>query len=255
MNGLTTDIVDTHAHICDGAFDDDRPAVLARAQEAGVRAIVAVGEDVKDARRNLELADEFGLLRPAAGLYPAYAGGVDLQEMTDFIRASRPRLAAIGEVGLDFWLAKTEKEKNRQRNVFKAFIALSLELDLPLNVHSRSAGRHAVTMLLEGGARRVQLHAFDGKIAAARPALEAGYYFSMPPSLVRSRQKQKLLKHLPLDSLLLETDSPVLGADPHQRNEPAHLPVVVQAIAEIKHIPPEDIIAAVNRNTYRLYKL
>ena len=97
------------------------------------------------------------------------------------------------------------------RGIFSGFIDLALELDLPLNVHSRSAGRHTVRLLLERGARKVLLHAFDGKASSALAAVEAGYFFSIPPSVVRSRQKQKLLKQLPVSCLLVETDSPVLG--------------------------------------------
>ena len=130
---------------------------------------------------------------------------------------------------------------------------LSKELDLPLNVHSRSAGRHAIALLLENNATRVQMHAFDGKAAAALPAVEAGYFFSIPPSVIRSRQKQKLVRQLPLDCLLVETDSPVLGPAPRTRNEPANLPVSIQAIAQIKAIPEQAVMEAVAENTRRLY--
>jgi TatD DNase family protein len=133
------------------------------------------------------------------------------------------------------------------------FIALGRELDLPLNVHSRSAGRQTLALLLASGAARVQLHAFDGKAAAALPAVAAGYFFSIPPSLVRSRQKQKLVRHLPLDCLLVETDSPVLGPDPAQRNEPANAAVVIAALAELKQVPAEELRAVLYANTRRLY--
>ena len=99
----------------------------------------------------------------------------------------------------------------------------------------------------------MQLHAFDGKIAAARPALEAGYFFSIPPSVVRSRQKQKLVRHLPLNRLLVETDSPVLGPEPQTRNEPANLTIAIRAIAELKELPEEKVIEALTANTRRLY--
>jgi TatD DNase family protein len=244
---------DTHAHICDAAFDGDRAEVLERAAAAGVGAIVAVGEDGKDAEKNLDLADRFPVLRPAAGLYPTFLDPQAAERMADFIRRHRSRLWAIGEVGLDFWVVKEEPERAVQREIFALFIRLSLELDLPLNVHSRSAGRHAVRMLLDNGAARVQMHAFDGMISAALPAVEAGFYFSVPPSVVRSRQKQKLVGHLPLERLLVETDSPVLGQDPDRRNEPANLSTSVRAIADIKRIPEAEVIAAVIENTGKLY--
>jgi TatD DNase family protein len=246
-------IVDTHTHICDSSFDADRGAVLQKATAAGVGAIIAVGENIADARRNIELADQYPMIRPAAGLYPTILDRDQAEQMHVFIRSERSKLVAIGEVGLDFWVIKEEDQKALQKEIFKGFIDLARELNLPLNIHSRSAGRHAVALLLECGASRVQMHAFDGKASAALPAVEAGFFFSIPPSVVRSRQKQKLVKHLPLSCLLVETDSPVLGHDPKQRNEPANITIAIQAIAELKDISKEKVIEAVSENTKRLY--
>jgi TatD DNase family protein len=173
--------------------------------------------------------------------------------MEDFIREHRSRLVAIGEVGLDFWKVSEPQGKEIQREIFRRFIDLSRELDLPLNVHSRSAGRHAVELLLSSGVGKVQLHAFDGKASTALPAVEVGYFFSIPPSVVRSRQKQKLLRQLPLHCLLVETDSPVLGPEPGARNVPANVTVSIQAISEIKGLPRERVIEHVVENTRRLY--
>ena len=246
-------LVDTHAHICDSVFDADRADVLRKAAAAGVDAVIAVGENISDARKNVELAAVHPELRPAAGLYPTILDLDQAEKMQAFIRRERTKLVAIGEVGLDFWVVKEDADQEIQKDIFKAFIGLSKELDLPLNVHSRSAGRHAVALLLESGAGRVQLHAFDGKISAALPALEAGYFFSVPPSVVRSRQKQKLVKNLPLSSILVETDSPVLGSDPHERNEPANITVSIKAIAELKNVSQEEVMEAVTENTAKLY--
>jgi len=246
-------IVDTHTHICDSAFDADRDEVLEKAVEAGVGAIIALGEDLEDARRNIELAQGYPMIHPAAGLYPTILDLDQAAQMHSFIRSERSKLVAIGEVGLDFWVVKEAPQKELQQEIFKGFISLSGELDLPLNIHSRSAGRHAVAMLLENGATRVQMHAFDGKASAAMTAVEAGFFFSIPPSVVRSRQKQKLVKHLPLSCLLVETDSPVLGPEPKKRNEPANVTVSIQAIAEIKNVTEREVIEAVAENTHRLY--
>jgi TatD DNase family protein len=249
----THKLVDTHTHICDSSFDADRGEVLHNAAAAGVGAIIAVGEDMADARRNIQLADEHPMIFPAAGLYPTILDLDQAAQMHSFIRSQRSKLVAIGEVGLDFWVIKEEPQKELQKEILKGFIDLSKELDLPLNIHSRSAGRHAVALLLEAGATRVQMHAFDGRASAALPAVEAGFFFSIPPSLVRSRQKQKLVKHLPLSCLLVETDSPVLGPDPNQRNQPANITIAIKAIAELKGINEEKVIEAISENTIRLY--
>ena len=246
-------LIDTHAHICDPAFDKDRPEVLEKARKAGVVAIIAVGENLPDARQNLELAKTYPMLKPAAGLYPTVLDLKQAGEMADFIYQNHSSLVAIGEVGLDYWVVKEAPQKALQREILIRFIEIAKKLDLPLNIHSRSAGRHAIALLLENNATRVQMHAFDGKAGAAMPAVEAGYFFSIPPSVARSRQKQKLVKRLPLSSLLIETDSPVLGPSPDERNEPANIQQSVKAIAALKDISEEAVIAAVWENTERLY--
>lgn len=246
-------IIDTHTHLCDPVFDPDREEVLLRAEAAGVCTVIIVAENLPDAERNLELAAKYPQLKAAAGLYPTYLELETMEVMISFIRREREKLVAIGEVGLDFWVVKEDPKKELQQEIFGRFIDLSLDLDLPLNVHSRSAGRHAIAMLLEKGARKVQLHAFDGKAAAALPAVEAGFFFSIPPSIVRSRQKQKLVKQLPLSSLLIETDSPVLGPVPGERNEPSNAALVVKTIAELKNIDRKEVLEAAFKNTCRLY--
>ncbi|MFQ5485722.1 MAG: TatD family hydrolase [Desulfobacterales bacterium] len=246
-------LVDTHAHLCDPAFDNDRSEVLERARMTGVGAIIAVGENISDAGKNLDLAAKHPMLRPAAGLYPTYLDLEQAEEMHRFIKREREKLIGIGEVGLDFWAVKDEEEREVQKEIFKGFIRLAKELNLPLNIHSRSAGRHAVSLLLEIGATRVQMHAFDGRAGAALPAVEAGYFFSIPPSIIRSRQKQKLVKRLPLSCLLTETDSPVLGPILGKRNEPANLVTSIEVIAEIKNIRKDEIIDAASENIQKLY--
>ena len=246
-------MVDTHAHICDPVFDPDRSEVLERAAAAGVSTIIAVGENIADARRNIELGAIHPMIRPAAGLYPTILDTAAAVQMQAFIRSQRPRIVAVGEVGLDYWIVKEEPARQLQNAIFKGFITLAQKLDLPINVHSRSAGHHAVALLLECGASRVQMHAFDGKAAAAQPAVEAGFFFSIPPSVVRSRQKQKLVKTLPLSHLLVESDSPVLGPDPDRRNEPANVLVSIKTIAELKNISQSEVMAAVVENTRKLY--
>lgn len=246
-------LIDTHAHICDKSFDADRTLVIQRACAAGVKRIIAVGENMDDAVGNLELAGKHPELLSAAGLYPLYAEPVAAEEMYEFIRQNKSKLAAIGEVGLDFHRVKDDAEKELQKKVLEGFAELSLELDIPINVHSRSAGRQAVSLLLEKGVKKAQLHAFDGKAGSALPGAEAGYFFSIPPSVVRSRQKQKLVRRLPLSCILVESDSPVLGPDHQKRNEPANCIAALEMIASIKNIPIEQAAETIRENTSRLY--
>lgn len=247
-------LIDTHTHLGDPVFDEDRGEVLERARAVGVEAVIVVSETLAEVERNLELAERYpGRLLPAAGLFPTVLDPDQGRAIEELASRQRDRLVAIGEVGLDYWKVQEESGREVQREIFGRFVELSLALDLPLNVHSRSAGRQTIALLLERGAEKVQLHAFDGRFATAAPAVEAGFFFSVPPSVVRSRQKQKLVRRLPLDSLLVETDSPVLGPDPDERNEPANVRVSLEAIAELKQLSLGEVTAAIRANTERLY--
>lgn len=246
-------LFDAHAHMVAEEFSCDLDRVLLDAQEHSVCAIVAVCENLREAEENLILARKYPLLKPAAGLYPTILDLEAATHMETFIREHDETLVAIGEVGLDYWKVQDDAGREIQREIFLKFIRISKELDLPLNVHSRSAGREAIRLLREANARRVLLHAFDGKAASALEGIEAGYYFSIPPSIVRSPQKKKLVRHLPLDRLLLETDSPVLGPDPNLRNEPKNVLLSCRAVSEIKGVSVEEVAEVTTENAKALF--
>lgn len=249
----TIQIIDTHTHLYDKAFTIDRANLLIESRAMGIIGIVSVSESLADAEVNQKLTRIHPEILPAAGLYPAIIDRKEAEAVERFIIDHQEKLVGIGEVGLDFWVVKEDEEKAIQQDIFSMFIDLSIETELPLNVHSRSAGHHAIELLLRRNAKNVQMHAFDGKASYALQAVEAGYFFSIPPSLVRSRQKQKLVKKLPLSSILLETDSPVLGPQPEERNTPLNIAVAAEAIAEIKSTPVEKVYETVLENTFRLY--
>ena len=247
------ELFDAHAHIASADFSRDLPEVLTRAEAVGVCGIVSVGETLEEAKRTLELAGRHSLVKPAAGLYPTIFDLDAADAVVDFIREHAAQLVALGEIGLDHWVVKHEAEWKIQEEILARFVALSNELALPLNIHSRSAGRHCIAVLKAQGARHVLLHAFDGKASTAAEGVEAGYFFSIPPSVVRSPQKQKLVCALPLECMLLETDSPVLGPDPGVRNEPMNVRIACQAVAQLKGLQPEAIARVTTENARRLF--
>ena len=257
-------MIDCHAHLADAAFDQDRSEVLARAAAAGVAAVLVVGEDHIDNQRVTHLTQDAKARRipllPCLGLHPERLAdhrelptADEIAATLQQIRANAPRLAAIGEVGLDYWVAKDPGRRRAQQLLLERLAALASELDLPLNVHSRSAGHHTVDLLLAAGARRVLLHAFDGKASHAVRAADAGYLFSVPPSVVRSQQKQKLVRRLPLDCLALESDSPVLGPDPHERNEPANLALARDFVAAAHGVSSQRVEEVTSATALRLF--
>jgi TatD DNase family protein len=259
-------MIDCHTHLTSPEFDADRAAVLERAWAAGVTHIAIVGQDAGENRQVLaaarEAAGQGPHLLPFLGLHPdRFADGrapvapEEVDAVCMEIRTRRLEIAGIGEVGLDYWRCQNGERRALQREAFGRLVRLAIELDLPLNVHSRSAGHHAIDFLLRHGARRVLMHAFDGKAGHALKGAEAGFVFSIPPSIVRSEQKRKLVRVLPLESLALETDSPVLGPDPAARNEPANARLALAAIAEIKGIPLEEAACATTAAARRVFGL
>ncbi len=257
-------MIDCHAHLGAGEFDGDRAAVIGRARKAGVDRVIVVSEDGADSHKTLDICECFpDVLSPALGLHPDRFGDrheppgeVELEAICTLIREQRQRLVAIGEVGLDYWVTKDETRRAAQRAFLARLASLAAELDLPLNVHCRSAGKVTLEVLREAGARRVLMHAFDGKAGHALAAAEElGYIFSIPPSVVRSRQKQKLVRLLPLEALALESDSPVLGPEPDQRNEPANVAVSLETIAAIKAVDPEEVRLRTTENARRLFRI
>ncbi len=244
---------DAHAHLAATEFAEDLPAVLDRAQAAGLVGILAVGEDLPEAGRILDLSRRYPLIRAAAGLYPTQLDPDAADALVAFVRRQAGDFVALGEVGLDHWAVKDSADWRIQEEILARFVCLSEELELPLNVHSRSAGRHAIAFLRAQGARRVLLHAFDGKASTALEGVRAGYFFSIPPSVVRSAQKQKLVRALPLTCLLLESDAPVLGPDPTLRNEPCNVLVAAEAVAKLKAVSLEEVARVTTANAHRLF--
>jgi len=258
-------MIDCHAHLAAREFDGDRDAVRRRAMAAGVRVVLVVGEDAEDNRRVETVvraaSPEGARLLPCFGLHPdRFADDREppdrdaVDGVTAMIRANASRLAAIGEVGLDRWVVKDPARRAAQTRLLEELAALAQELDLALNVHSRSAGHYAIDLLAAAGSRRVLMHAFDGKASHAVRGAEAGFVFSIPPSVVRSPQKQKLVRALPLEALALESDSPVLGPVAEERNEPANLVLARDVIARAHGTTPERVAEVTTQNAKRIFK-
>lgn len=257
-------LVDCHAHLASKRFDADRDAVRRRAKEAGVGVVLVVGEDFEDSQRVLEVTaepcDGGTELVPCVGLHPdRFAedreppGRREVEAIADLVRERREEIAAIGEVGLDRHWVKSEARRAAQAAFLEEMAALAVEVDLPLNVHSRAAGHYAIDLLLASGAPKVLMHAFDGKVAYAVKGAEAGFLFSIPPSAVRSEQKQAMIRKLPLESLALESDAPVLGPVRTERNEPANLTLTLDLMAEMHGVSKERVAEVTTANAKRLF--
>lgn len=248
-------MIDCHAHLADASFADDLDRVLQRAENLGLSAVICVSEGYEDSIKVIELGRSSPLIFPCLGLHPEKADIEESSRIIELIKLHEKAIVGIGEVGLDYWKAKTDDERETQKEVLASFISLSNDLGLPLNVHSRSAGHHTLKLLREHGAMHVLMHAFDGKASHVDQGLDAGYRFSIPPSAVRSDQKKKLIRRLPLDAILLESDSPVLGPIPSVRNEPANILHAAKLIAEIKQVSCEKVLTITTENAAEFFSL
>ncbi len=254
-------MIDTHCHIDQPQFDDDRPAVLARAGAAGVRCIVNPGIDLHSSREAVKLAEQHEGIFAAAGVHPNDCEGFSpatvaaLREL-----AAHPKVVAIGETGLDFYWDRVETGK--QIAALRAQLEIAAELDLPVVLHSRDGkdGASAIGVLLEElrawapEARRLRgsaailgvLHAFSGDIEAAQQAYQLGFAVSLggPVTFLNARALHGLVPRLRRDRLMLETDAPYLAPHPHRghRNEPGYLPLIAKTLAELLGMETDELI-------------
>jgi TatD DNase family protein len=250
-----TRLFDTHCHLQDPVFDSDRGDVIVRAKAMGVVRALGVAEDARDGVRLLSIAqDSDGFIVPALGVHPDKApllGDDEVQAVIDLIEAHHETLGAVGEVGLDFRPLWDQKARNRQVEVLRVMIQTANRFNLPLSVHSRGAGHYAIDQLLVEVQTAVCMHAFDGRAIHAERAALAGFFFSIPPAVVRSAVTAKWVKRVPITSLLLESDSPVLGPVQGQRNEPFNLPVALRYAAELRGVSMGSLGMDLEHNTAR----
>ncbi|WEU40640.1 MAG: TatD family hydrolase [Candidatus Odinarchaeum yellowstonii] len=251
-------LIDAHCHVFSNEFDDDRLNVLQKAYKTGVIGIIESALDLKTAFKVLnELKKPSTNLKIylAVGLNPCCVTGYSFNEAYSFIEANSSDITAIGEVGLDFYLMQDSIGREKQISYFKRFISLSKEMNLPIIVHSRSAGKYAIQILVEEKAEKVLLHAFDGSFKSAKSGVENGFFFSIPPSISYSVQKQKLVEKLPLEQILLETDAPSLSPYKNIRNTPENLIISLREVAKIKKIDLTEVAETTFKNTVKLFNI
>ena len=252
-------LIDTHAHLDMPQFDADRTAVLQRAREAGLDAVVCVGTDLASSRRCVRLEEgNPGFVRAAVGIHPHEwgQGAADFDAVAELARA--PGVVAIGETGLDFHYDLTPRDL--QAEGLRRHVRLALEVDRPLILHCRKADDEALG-ILEGrgpGLRGVR-HCFDGRLPVAERYIELGFYISFAGQITRDGYKKlkAAARALPLDRILVETDCPYQTPAAHApgRCEPAFVAETVRSLAELRSCAPEEIAEATSANARRLFRL
>ena len=252
--------IDSHAHLADPAFDADRDEVVARAREAGAAAVVCIGESIDASRRARELATRHpAFVYFTAGVHPHDATGFTPERDLDAISAQAGAGAvAIGECGLDYHYDHSPRDV--QRRAFAAQLDLAARLRLPAVVHTREAEDDTRAMIVEAGTAGVRgvLHCYTGSPALAEAALRVGWYVSFSGIVTFKRwTDDALLRLVPDDRLLAESDSPYLAPVPHRgkRNEPAWVGLTVAKLAAARGTEPAVLGALLADNARHLFAL
>ena len=250
-------LFDSHAHLDDEAFDADREDVIARALANGLTGIVNPGSCMKSSAAALALAQQHAAIYAAVGIHPHDADSADEAAYEQLRGWSwHPKVVAIGEIGLDYHYDFSPRSV--QQDVFVRQLAVAKECDLPVILHDREAHGDILRLVKEQGQGvRGVFHCFSGSIEMAREVLKLGFYLSVGGTLTfkNAAKLPEIVKEIPLERLLLETDSPYLTPVPHRgrRNEPLHVSLVAKKVAQLRGLSVEEVARQTTANTCRCF--
>ena len=251
-------LFDTHAHYNDNAFNTDRGELLSRLlPAAGVAAVVTAGVDVETSRASAALAEQYDYIYAAAGLHPEDCAGCGEAELEAVRRlCRRPKVVALGEIGLDYYWAENPP-REFQQEIFHRQLAIAREEGLPVIVHDREAHADSLAIVKEFPEVTGVFHCFSGSPEMAEELLKRGWYlgFDGPITYKNARRAPEVVAVTPLDRIVIETDAPYLSPVPNRgkRNDSRNLPYIVEKLAEWKGVSPEEMADVTFENALRLF--
>ncbi len=250
-------LIDTHAHLQWQDYKDDFEKVLENAKKAGVGFILNVGTTVKTSQEAVQIAERYDYIYATVGIHPhdsKEANAASISTLKEL--AKHPKVMAIGEIGLDFFYEHSPKEK--QIEVFEKQLEIAKEFELPVSIHCRDAFVSSFASLKKIKIERGVFHCFTGTERDAKEAAQMGFYISISGIVTfkKSTALQDVVKTIPLEHLLIETDCPFLAPEPYRgkRNEPAYVVEIAKKIAALKNIPPERGAEMTTRNAKMLFR-
>jgi TatD DNase family protein len=254
-------LIDSHAHLEMPEYDHDRDGMIKRALDDGIETIITIGIGTKECQQALDLAAHYSCIYAALGLHPHNAQKSFLH-LCDFIKnsaKSNHKVVALGEMGLDFF--KNWSPRNDQIRCFHEQLALARELKLPVIIHDRDAHSETLRILQEEHASDIGgvIHCFSGDYKMASNCIDMGFYISIPGTITfkNATVLHDVVKQLPLEKILIETDAPFLAPHPFRgkRNEPAYVRYVAEKIAEIKKLAFDEVARVTTQNARTLFRL
>ena len=255
---LILQLIDTHCHLDFDDFCDDRNEVWRRARAENISALILPGTTRSRWRRTKTVAAMDKVIYPAYGLHPCFMDEHSKTHLDDLASwLDREQTVAVGECGLDFHAGKTSR--NTQQNFLDAQLAMANERDLPVILHARKAVEDVIQLIRQHRSLRGVLHSYSGSYEQAKQLMDLGFYFGFggPVTWPRSTRLQALVKRIPLEYLLLETDAPDQADSTHkaQRNEPGFLPAIASFMAHLRNENIEKFTAQTTENARMLFSL
>ena len=252
-------MIDSHAHLDEERFDEDRDELIKSLKENAISYVINPSSDMETSRRVVELSNKYDNIFAAVGIHPHDAEGFKEEDLDELRQLSKDeRVVAIGEIGLDYYYDNSPRDI--QKEVFRKQLELSHELDLPVIIHTRDAMGDTYDILkeFEGRVRGV-MHCYTGSVEMAEKFMKLGFYISIagPVTFKNAVNVREMAKQIPLERLLIETDSPYLAPVPNRgkRNDPTNVRYVADMLANLKEIQIDKIIEHSRENTVELFSL
>ncbi|MCR5559091.1 MAG: TatD family hydrolase [Schwartzia sp.] len=255
------ELIDTHAHIDGEAYAEDRSEMLVRAKQADVVQIINFGDSMESSARSAALAESEPMVFTGVGVHPEEVfkmTDADDEQLAAWTKS--PKVIAIGEIGLDYYWEKDQEKRALQREMFIRQLSLARELDLPVCIHDREAHGDMMSILkTEGRKNRGVIHCFSGSWEMAAELLKLGWYLGIdgPITYKNAVKAPEILRKLPLERILVETDSPYLSPQPYRgkRNEPAYVRTTAEFAASVRGEAFEEFALQTTKNARELYSL
>ena len=251
-------IFDSHAHYDDEQFDEDRNALLSGMEAAGIGGIINMGASLEGVAASQALAEQYPFVYAAAGVHPDHVGSLNEENMQwMYGLCQKPKTVAVGEIGLDYYWNK--ESHDCQKKWFIAQLDMAKETGLPVNIHSRDAAQETFEIMKKehAGTTGGVIHCFSSSAQMALEYVKLGYYIGIGGVVTfkNARVMKEVAAAVPLDHIVIETDCPYLAPAPNRgkRNSSLYLPLVIEAIAEIKGVTPQEVENATYANVKRVY--